>query len=340
MPPVYVREQGAIIRRRGERLIVVRDGKTLLDLPLIHLDQLVLFGNVQLTAPAVAMLLQAEVDVVFFSRYGKFRGRLVHTGSKFARLRHAQLQKMSDAQTSLDIARHVVAGKLHNQQALLRTWAVQAPASVQGQVQRAVAGIGRMLERALTTPSPDSLRGFEGKAGADYWAAFRALLAEDWGFRSRQYFPPPDPVNALLSFGYALLLKDVTAAVQLVGLDPYLGFLHTIDYGRPSLALDMMEEFRPVLVDPLVLEMVNGGEVTAAAFERTANPRRPIRLTDATTDALIQRYEARLEMRAVHPDAGGQTAYRRIIELQVRRLARLILGKAKRYRPFLVRSRR
>ncbi len=127
--------------------------------------------------------------------------------------------------------------------------------------------------------------------------------------------------------------------MQLVGLDPYLGFLHTIDYGRPSLALDMMEEFRPVLVDPLVLEMVNGGEVTAAGFERTADPRRPIRLTDATTDALIQRYEARLAMRAVHPDAGGQTAYRRIIELQVRRLARLILGKAKRYQPYLVRSR-
>ncbi len=107
MPPVYVREQGAVIRKRGERLMVTRDKKQLLDLPLIHLDQVVLFGNVQLTAPAVAMLLQAEVDVVFFSQYGKFRGRLVHTGSKFARLRHAQLQKMSDEKVTLTIARQV-----------------------------------------------------------------------------------------------------------------------------------------------------------------------------------------------------------------------------------------
>ncbi|MFQ5576722.1 MAG: CRISPR-associated endonuclease Cas1, partial [Anaerolineae bacterium] len=120
MAPVYVREQGAVVRRRGERLVVTRHKKELLDSPLIHLDQLVLFGNVQLTTPAVAMLLQAEVDVVFLSLYGKFRGRLMHTGSKFARLRHAQLHKMSHEQTNLAIARQVVAGKLHNQRSLLQ----------------------------------------------------------------------------------------------------------------------------------------------------------------------------------------------------------------------------
>jgi CRISPR-associated protein Cas1 len=329
MPPVYVREQGAVVHRRGERLVVTRDKEQLLDLPLIHLDQLVVFGNVQLTAPAIAMLLQAEVDVVFFSQHGKFRGRLVHTGSKFAKLRHAQLQKMSDEKITLTIACQVVTGKLNNQRAMLGTYAAQ--------VQQAIAGIGRMLDQARTARSLESLRGFEGKAGADYWAAFRKLLANDMGFRGRQYYPPPDPVNALLSFGYSLLLKDVTAAVQLVGLDPYLGFFHTIDYGRPSLALDMMEEFRPVLVDPLVLDMVNKGQVTAASFERTGNAQRPVRLADAVTDALIQRYEERLAERAGHADAGGQTSYRRIIELQVRRLARLMLGEAKVYQPFVLR---
>jgi CRISPR-associated protein Cas1 len=336
MPPVYVREQGAVIRKRGERLIVTRDKKQLLDLPLIHLDQVVLFGNVQLTAPAVAMLLQAEVDVVFFSQYGKFRGRLVHTGSKFARLRHAQLQKMSDEKVTLAIARQVVAGKLHNQRVQLSACAAQSSPSARSKVQQARSGIQRMLDRACSARSLDSLRGFEGKAGADYWAAFRSLLTTDLGFQGRKYFPPPDPVNALLSFGYSLLLKDVTAAVQLVGLDPYLGFLHAIDYGRPSLALDMMEEFRPVLVDPLALDMVNGGQVTGASFERTANPKLPVRLTDAATDVLIQNYEKRLGERAGHADAGGQTSLRRIIELQVRRLARLMLDEAKSYQPFLV----
>jgi CRISPR-associated protein Cas1 len=336
MPPVYVREQGAVVRRRGERLVVTRDEKQLLDLPLIHLEQLVLFGNVQLTAPAVAMLLAAEVDVVFFSQYGKFRGRLVHTGSKFAQLRHAQLQKMSDEKVSLAIARQVIAGKLHNQGAQLKVDVAQAPPAAQRQIREAVAGIQRALDRARSAGALDSLRGFEGSAGAHYWSAFRALLSNDLGFKGRQYFPPPDPVNAMLSFGYSLLLKDVTAAVQLVGLDPYLGFLHSIDYGRPSLALDMMEEFRPVLVDPLVLHMVNQNQVTGASFERTGNPKLPVRLTEATTDVLIRNYEGRLAERASHPDAGGQTSLRRVIELQVRRLARLVLGEAKTYQPFLV----
>ncbi len=335
MPPVYVREQGAVVRRKGERLLVTRDKQKLLDLPLLHLDQLAIFGNVQITPPAVAMLLQAEIDVVFFSQHGKFRGRLVHTGSKFARLRHTQLQKMSDDQTTLAIARQVVNGKLHNQAAFLQIQSAQTGGRALSLAQKALGSIRRMRRQSQSARSLDSLRGFEGKAGADYWPVFRVLLANDLGFRGREYYPPPDPVNALLSFGYALLLKDVTAAVQLVGLDPYLGFFHTIDYGRPSLALDMMEEFRPVLVDPLVLGMINGGEVTSASFERTRNPKRPIRLTDATTDVLIQRYEKRLAERVRHADAGGQTTRRRVIELQVRRLARLVLDKASQYQPFL-----
>ena len=120
MAPVYVKEQGAVVRRQGERLIVTRKKEQLLDLPLVHVDQVVVFGNVQVTSQAVAMLLQAEVDLVFLSRHGKFRGRLLHTGSKFAQLRHAQLQKMSNTADTLAIAQRVVIGKLHNQQALLQ----------------------------------------------------------------------------------------------------------------------------------------------------------------------------------------------------------------------------
>jgi CRISPR-associated protein Cas1 len=182
----------------------------------------------------------------------------------------------------------------------------------------------------------DSLRGYEGKAGADYWAAFRTLLPNTFGFQGRKYFPPPDPVNALLSFGYSLLLKDVTAAVQVVGLDPYLGFFHTIDYGRPSLALDLMEEFRPMLVDGVVLELVQAGQLTAADFEQTGQAQQPVRLKESSINTLIQRYEQRASEKAAHPDAGGQTSLRRVIELQVRRLARLMLGQEKGYEPFLM----
>ncbi len=334
MAPVYVREQGAVVRRRGERLLVTRNDKELLDLPLLHVDQLIVMGNVQVTSQAVAMLLQAEVDVVFLSLYGKFRGRLMHTGSKFAKLRHAQLQKMSNEQVTLAIARQVVVGKLHNQRELLAKLMGQAGSPLQ--LQRAITGIGQMLEQARRSQVMDSLRGYEGKAGADYWAAFRTLLPNTFGFQGRKYFPPPDPVNALLSFGYSLLLKDVTAAVQVVGLDPYLGFFHTIDYGRPSLALDLMEEFRPVLVDGVVLELVQAGQLTAADFEQTGQAEQPVRLKESSINTLIQRYEQRAGEKAAHPDAGGQTSLRRVIELQVRRLARLMLGQEKGYEPFMV----
>ncbi len=334
MAPVYVREQGAVVRRRGERLVVTRNDKELLDLPLLQVDQLIVMGNVQVTSQAVAMLLQAEVDVVFLSLYGKFRGRLMHTGSKFAKLRHAQLQKMSNEQITLAIARQVVVGKLHNQRELLAKSMGQAGSPLQ--LQRAITGIGQMLEQARRSQVMDSLRGYEGKAGADYWAAFRTLLPNTFGFQGRKYFPPPDPVNALLSFGYSLLLKDVTAAVQVVGLDPYLGFFHTIDYGRPSLALDLMEEFRPVLVDGVVLELVQAGQLTAADFEQTGQAQQPVRLKESSINTLIQRYEQRAGEKAAHPDAGGQTSLRRVIELQVRRLARLMLGQEKGYEPFLM----
>lgn len=131
-----------------------------------------------------------------------------------------------------------------------------------------------------------------------------------------------------------MLLKDVTAAVQLVGLDPYLGFFHAIDYGRPSLALDMMEEFRPVVVDGLVLDLINGGLISQTSFEQTSNPKRPIQLTDRATDQLIEAYEKRLAERADHAMAGGQTSLRRIIEMQVRLLARVMLDQAREYEPF------
>lgn len=334
MAPVYVREQGAVIRRQGERLVVTRQDKQLLDLPLLHVDQLVLFGNVQVTSQAVAMLLQAEVDVVFLSRYGKFRGRLIHTGSKFARLRHAQLQKMSSDPAALEIARQVVRGKLHNQRRLLELRLAESDSPLK--VQRAGGSIGHMMEQARQCASIDSLRGYEGSAGASYWGAFQTLLPKLFGFEGRKYFPPPDPINGLLSFGYSLLLKDVSAAVQLVGLDPYLGFFHTIDYGRPSLALDMMEEFRPVLVDWVVLDMVKAGQITAGDFEQTGNPKQPLRLKEAMISVVIQQYEAQLNDKAAHPDAGGQTSRRRVIELQVRRLARLVLGQEKVYQPFLM----
>lgn len=337
MAAVYLREQGSVLRREGERLRVTKGDRELMAVPLVHVDQVVVMGNVQLTAPAVALLLQAEVDVVFMSAYGKFRGRLMHTGSKFAQLRHLQLQKMSDEKATLAIAKGVVSGKLRNQRALLQTQ-IQSKSSDsrRGQLEAAGRGIEAMLGRVSQAKSLDSLRGYEGKAGAFYFGALRELLEQDLGFKRRAYYPPPDPVNALLSFGYTLLLKDVMAAVQVVGLDPYLGFFHVIEYGRPSLALDMMEEFRPVIVDTLVLGIINNRQLTRDDFTQTGDEKRPVIMTERGCQLFIQCYEERVNSEVIYPLDGQNTTYRRSFERQVRQLARVIRGEKKRYQAMVV----
>lgn len=338
MATVYVREQGAVVRKRGERLAITKSGDTLEEVLMIHVDQLVVVGNVQLTTPAVAQLLKHNVDVVFLTRYYKFRGRLVQTGSRFAQLRHTQLQKMSHAPACLAIARAVVIGKLTNQRTVLqRQAATMVDGEARRQIRAAISGIGRMIEAAPKADTVDVLRGYEGKAGADYFGAFRVLFPQELGFKGRAYHPPPDPANALLSFGYALLLKDLTAAVQLVGLDPYLGFFHAIDYGRPSLVLDVMEEFRPIIVDPMVLEIVNRRMLTKDDFTWTGNSKRPVRLSDAGCEVVLREYEKRIHAEVYHPLVEQNTTYRRCFELQVRQLARVVLGKTAEYQPMTIR---
>jgi CRISPR-associated protein Cas1 len=159
------------------------------------------------------------------------------------------------------------------------------------------------------------------------------LLQQDLGFRGREYYPPPDPVNALLSFGYGMLRKDVTAGVHLVGLDLFLGFFHAIEDRRPSLALDIMEEFRPIIVDPMVLDIVNQRTLTDNDFERTRNRKRPLQLSDTACEVVVREYEKRINTQAHHPLAQQKTTYRRCFDLQARRLARVIQGKDQRYEP-------
>jgi CRISPR-associated protein Cas1 len=331
MGTVYVKEQGGVIRRDGERLRVTLNRKELTSIPLVNLDQLALMGNVQLTTPAAALLLQRGVDVVYLSKYGRFRGRLMHSGSRFARLRHCQLQMASDEPTALAVARPIVAAKVSNQRVVLQRRAERLP-----DARRALQGMMKMGRRAKQARSLESLRGFEGKAGAFYFEAVRALLPPEWGFEKRAYHPPPDAANALLSFGYTLLLKDVTAAVQLVGLDPYVGFFHALGYDRPSLALDLMEELRPVIVDSMFLDIVARRRLTPDDFKRSGNPRLPCSLGDHGVRVVIEQYEQRLQTPVSHALARGQTTYRRAAELQARQLARVVRGEDKQYRPLRI----
>jgi len=339
MTAIYVKQQGATVRRKGERLVVTKDKVELLDLPLLHLEQLALVGNVQLTTQAVAALLERDVDVVFMSQAFSYRGRLMANGSKFAQLRQGQLRAMSDPARCLALAKDIVLGKLANQRALLlrRLREDRLSPAARTELDRSEAGIAAMQAGSGSAKDLDSLRGYEGKAAAYYFAAWRALLDPAWGFRGRQYHPAPDPINAVLGFGYALLLRDATAAAQLVGLDPYMGFFHALHYGRPSLSLDLMEEFRPLVVDRMILGLLARGGLGPEDFHRTVDPKRPISLTEEAAARLVAAYQERMATRVRHDPSGTQTSWRRCLELQTRQVANLVLGKADRYAPVVAR---
>lgn len=337
MTVLYVKEQGAVVRRDVEQIrVTLQEGpqpkaKRLADLPVREVEQVVLYGNVQLTTQAAALLLQNDVDVVFLSLYGRYRGRLSKTGSKNAKLRHAQLQLAGDEKRSLVVAQAIVRAKLGNQRNTLQALAASARLDRKESLLNAAQGIDRMRRECSRATDLDSLRGYEGKGGAFYFGAFQPLLGSNWGFNGRNYHPPLDPLNALLSFGYALLQKDMTTMVELVGLDPYLGCFHALEYGRPSLILDVMEEFRPLVVDRMVLALALDGHITPQDFTFTGRKDRPVELGEKLIPQVIQAYEAGLEVSVDHNPSGQLRLLRHCFELQARIYASVVMGTRKEY---------
>jgi CRISPR-associated protein Cas1 len=329
MATVYLTEQGSKLSKVDERLVVSRGNETLEEIPLINVDQVVVMGKgVQVTTPAVFALARRGVELVYLTQQGGYVSRTRGKESKFAQLRFRQAMMVNDPAAVLLMAREIVRGKLLNQRALLQQRVGRAG-------RRAVDGITRMVDRLNGAKDVDVLRGLEGQAAAVYFGAIRRLLRVNMGFRKRVYHPPTDPVNAALSFGYTLLLNQLVGAVQVVGLDPYLGFFHVIDYGRPSLALDLEEEFRP-LVDRLVLDLINDGKLAAQCFTKPRGRKRAVFLSEEGRPVFIAAYESLVNGTVVYSPSGKQNTYRRCFELQARQVARIVLGKAKKYRAMIV----
>jgi CRISPR-associated protein Cas1 len=245
------------------------------------------------------------------------------------------------------VAKAFVVGKLTNMRTLLMRHNRKLNSEV---VERAVERLAATLQqidalRPDGKPPPDPSRpqadtawgrllGLEGSGSAAYFGVLGILLKQNLGFEKRVRRPPTDPVNALLSFGYTLLTNQVASAVNLVGLDPYVGFLHGSKYGKPALALDLVEEFRPLVVDSLVLTLINNRVLQHDDFEETLGT---YRLTDAGRKRFSEKYEERLNASLKHPTFDYQTTYRKGIEVQVRLLAKWLTGEASEYIPFLVR---
>ncbi len=331
MPTLYVTEQGATLRRTDRRLVVEKDGQRLAELPIIKVEQIFLFGNIRLTTPVIALVLEKGIDLVFLSRRGRYRGRLVGPETGNGLLRLSQYRAVEDEWFRRATAKAIVRAKLTNQWTFLQPWGAQT--------RTAVAELRELVMDAGRRRSVQALMGVEGRGSAVYFQALRPLFAPAFTFEGRRRRPPPDPVNAMLSYGYTLLTNLVLATIQMVGLDPYLGFLHGLHYNRPALALDLVEPFRTPIVDHVVVHLVRDGGIGPEHFE-PGEQERSILLNEEGRRRFIAAYEARLATRVAYPGATGeeQVTYRRIIERQVRELARSVQDRRRTYRPYVVRE--
>lgn len=330
--PLYVQEQGARIGKRGDVLVIAKDGNEIATARLKDVSQLVLCGNISISAPAVHLLCEAAIPIVHLSRGHWFYGVTAGVTLRNAYDRAAQFEAAKDPGRCLEFARAAITAKGSNQRTLLLRNARPRPEALAAEM----AALLRKIEYAA---APDELLGIEGSLASKYFAAFGSLLRPrdfdaDWAFHARNRRPPRDPVNALLSFGYALLTKECTVALLAEGLDPWWGLYHRPRHGRPALALDLMEEFRPVVVDSAVITAVNTGMVTAADFVRS---QAACVLKDAGRKAFIRAYEARLDQLATHPVFDYRCSWRSMIRLQARLLARWLRGDVPHYRGITVR---
>lgn len=338
MPPLYVSTQGARLRYRKRRLVVEKGGEALAAVPAIHVDEVLIFGNVSVTTPALGFLLGNDIPVTFLTVRGRYKGRLVGPLGGHVRLRLRQYDRTRDSAWTLETARAIVAAKLHNTRTLLRRYARRAESKTTvAPLTQAANQLGALIERTARCGTVNSLNGVEGRAAAVHFSVFRHLIrAPGWTFKSRNRRPPRDPVNALLSFGYTVLTHQVESAVRSVGLDPYLGFLHQTAYNRPSLALDLVEEFRPIVVDSVVLRCLNNEIILPDNFRYDPEAEYPVLLSDEGRRRFIREIESRLNLTFKHPARDERVTYRRCFELQARHLARC-LQTGDVYRPFKVR---
>lgn len=347
MPPLYITTQGAKLCYRGHRLIVEHEEQEIAAVPTVHVSAVYIFGNVSVTTPALAFLLAQGIDLVFLSADGRYRGRLVGPEGGNARLRLSQYRRAMEPAWALGTARAIVLAKLHNYRTLLRRYArrlgtesTDAPVESERSTEALTAAadeLDGLMARAPRCTTVAGLSGLEGRGTAVYYAVFHHLLrASGWSFARRTRRPPRDPVNALLSFGYTILARNLESTLRAVGLDPYLGFLHQISYNRPSLALDLAEEFRAVVVDSVVLRCVNNGIIVPGDFRLDPQAEYPVLLNDEGRARFIRELEARFHLEFQHPDSEERVTYRRCLELQARRMAQAIQSGGQ-YRPFQVR---
>ncbi len=329
--PLYVIGQGLTVGKSGD-VLQVRERKALVQEARIgEISQVNLFGNVHLTAAALQGLCWAEKPVAHFSFGGWFYGLTQGLGLRNVFLRRDQFRRAEEVDFCLHVSREVVATKIRNQRTMLQRNHVEPSAL-------ALARLKTLAEHTRTAASIETLLGIEGTAARLYFEQFAGMIKVDEGedaptfdFRQRNRRPPRDPVNALLSLAYSLLAKDLVFICAAVGFDPFIGLYHQPRFGRPALALDLMEGFRPLIADSAVLTAINSRMVAPRDFMRAGNS---VALSTSGRKGFIRAYEQRMDALVTHPLFGYRVNYRRILEIQTRLLARVVTGELRRYPGF------
>ena len=327
--PLYVTEQGTRIGVSKGRVTVSQQKEVLQEVRLIDVSQVSIYGNVQISSQAMRAMFDQQVPVCWFSYGGWFQGIAHGLPSKHVDLRRRQVAIA--AQAGLPIAQKMVEGKIRNSRTLLRR-------NSRSEVKPILEQLKATADQTAEVDTIESLLGVEGVAARLYFSRFSAMLKDDslgtFDFQGRNRRPPRDPVNCLLSYAYSLLTKDLTAVALAVGFDPYLGVFHKPRFGRPALALDLAEEFRPLIADSTVVNVINNGEIQENGFTVRAQG---VALTQQGRRSFIAAYERRLDQEVTHPVYGYKITYRRVLEVQARMLGAYLLGEIPDYAPFMTR---
>lgn len=334
----YVTTAGTHLSRKGETICAKLNGETRLQLPIHTLAAVMCFGQVSTSPPLLSLCAANKVSVSFFSTSGRFLARMIGPMSGNVHLRRAQYRQADDKTFAASLARWFVLAKIANcRTVLLRAIRTQLKGDTTSLKAAASALKKHMLNLKEALPT-ESIRGKEGDAARSYFSVFDHLILaqkEDFAFHERNRRPPMDNLNALLSFVYTLLAHDVASALEGVGLDPAVGYLHRDRPGRPGLALDVMEELRPFLADRLVLSLVNLRQVKPEGFEKTASG--AVIMDDETRKTVLVEYQRKKREELKHPFLNEKVAIGLLPHIQAMLLARFLRGELDGYPAFIFR---
>jgi CRISPR-associated protein Cas1 len=334
---LFVTTENAYLAKDGQAVLVRVQKETRLRVPFVNLDGIVCFGRVGASPSLLGAAAEAGITISFLNEYGRFRAAVVGFSPGNVLLRREQYRRADDPALTLAITRNIVAAKIANcRSVLLRGKRDTSDAQRQNALEAAAAKMARQLDDARTSRSAERLLGTEGEAAATYFSAFPLLINtgdEAFRFVGRSRRPPLDATNALLSFLYSMLAHDARSACEAAGLDAAVGFLHRDRPGRPGLALDLIEEFRPILADRLALSLINRRQVAPAGFQTTESG--AVLMDERTRKTVLTAYQKKKQDAVMHPFLEEKTSLGLFIHLQARLFARHLRGDLDAYPPFI-----